>query len=181
MTCHDHYPVRSVVLNLVGLLALVVVGAILVARLGWFPLVVYALLGGLGTMLSLAWGCTRCRYYGQACGLGLGKLAALCFQKRSEEEFGLRRSQTVAWTLVGLMLALPAPAGLLSLSASRTASGLALLLIFLSLLVATALTHSRLVCRRCLMARDGRCALGRVAGLTQVAGARAKANPRKEK
>jgi len=164
MTCYDHYPMRLVVLTLVELLAVAVVGLMLVAQLGWWSVIAYALVGGLGIILSLAWVCTRCRYYGKMCGLGLGRLSALGFQKRDEEEFGRQREQTIAWSLVGLALALPLVAGLVSFSGSRALPGMALLIIYLGLLVAIALTHSGLVCGRCLMAKHGRCTLGRVAG-----------------
>ncbi|HJX38615.1 MAG TPA: hypothetical protein VJ714_08440, partial [Anaerolineae bacterium] len=98
MTCYDHYPLRLVVLTLVELLAVAVVGLMLVAQLGWWSVIAYALVGGLGIILSLAWVCTRCRYYGKMCGLGLGRLSALGFQKRDEEEFGRQREQTIAWS-----------------------------------------------------------------------------------
>ncbi len=162
-TCYDDYPLRIVALNLVQVSAAALVGAVLMAQLGWWAVLLYALVGVLSVVLSLVFGCTRCFYYGRVCGLGLGRIAALCFSNRDQEEFGRSASQTLAWTLVGLVLALPIAAGLLSLSAGRLTPGLAALLLFLGLLVAIVLTHSRMVCGHCRQARDRRCTLGRLA------------------
>ncbi|HUW95596.1 MAG TPA: hypothetical protein VMW58_07390 [Anaerolineae bacterium] len=166
MICYDDYPIRILILNLIELLLALVVGVLLVAQLGWWAVLSYAAVGCLGLILALAYGCTRCFYYGRVCGLGLGKMAARIFHQRDEEEFGQALSQTVAWTLVGLVLALPVAAGLVSLSTHFSAAGLAMLVVFLVLIVVIVLTHSRYVCGHCRQARDSRCTLGRMAGLS---------------
>jgi MFS family permease len=162
-TSYDDYPLRIVALNLVEVLAAALVGVVLVAQLGWWAVLLYALVGVLGVILSLAFGCTRCFYYARICGLGLGMLAALVFPKRDESEFGRAGSQTVAWTLVGMVLALPVAAGLVSVSAGRLVPALAALVVFLAILVAVVMTHRRMVCGHCRQARDQRCSLGRLA------------------
>lgn len=162
MTCYENYPARYLILNLAQLAAAAIVGLMLMAQVGWWSVGLYSLVGGLGTILSLAWSCTRCHYYGRMCGLSLGKLAALGFEKRAETEFGRSPSQTLAWSLVGLALALPLVAGLIHLSENGTLSAAAPTVIYLVLVAAIVLTHSRLVCRRCLMAEQGLCRLGRV-------------------
>jgi hypothetical protein len=164
MTCYDEYPVRIVLLNLVELLAALALGLVLVAQLGWWAVLVFAIVGCLGLILSLAYGCTRCHYYGRLCGLGLGELAPLAFRQRDRSEFGKALSQTVAWTLVGLTMALPIAAGLASLSTGSRLHVLAPLGFFLTLVFIMALTHSRYVCGHCQQARDGVCSLGRMAG-----------------
>ncbi len=68
MICYDDYPLRIVVVNLVELLAALVLGAILMAQFGWWAVLFYGAMGCLGLILSLAYGCTRCRYYGRASG-----------------------------------------------------------------------------------------------------------------
>jgi hypothetical protein len=161
---HDDYPLRIVALNLLEVSAAALLGVVLIAQLGWWAVLLYAFVGVLGVVLSLAFGCTRCSYYGRVCGLGLGRIAALCFSKRDEEEFGRSAAQTLAWTLIGLVLALPIVAGLLSLSAGRLMPGLPMLILFLAIVVVIVLTHSRLVCGHCRQARDQRCTLGRLAG-----------------
>jgi MFS family permease len=162
-TSYDDYPLRIVALNLVEVLAAALVGVVLVAQLGWWAVLLYALVGVLGVILSLAFGCTRCFYYARVCGLGLGMLAALVFPKRDESEFGRAGSQIVAWTLVGMVLAMPIAAGLLSLATGHLAPALPALVVFLALLVATIITHRRVVCGHCRQARDQRCSLGRMA------------------
>ena len=165
MTCYDDYPLRVVVVNLVELLAALVLGAVLVAQLGWWAVLFYGAMGCLGLILSLAYGCTRCRYYGRVCGLGLGKIASIVFRQRDQGEFGRSPSQTVAWTLVGLMLALPVAAGLVSFATDPLLPGLAVLGLYLAVVIAIVLTHSRFVCAHCHQARDRRCTLGRLADL----------------
>jgi hypothetical protein len=164
MICYDEYPVRLVVLTLVELLAAVALGLALVAQLGWWAALIFVVLGCLGLMLTLAYGCTRCQYYGRLCGLGLGKIASLVFRQREQRDFGRALSQTVAWTLVGLTLALPLAAGLVSLTTGSGLTGLALLGAFLALVFVVSLTHSRHICSHCQQARDGVCTLGRMAG-----------------
>lgn len=166
MTCHDDYPIHIVIFNLVVLLLALVVGVLLVAQLGWWAILFYAVVGSLGLILSLAYGCSRCSYYGHLCGLGLGKIAPLVFRQRDPDEFGRALSQTVAWTLVGLVLALPVAAGLVALARGFSMSGLAMLVVFLILIVIIVVTHSRYVCGHCRQARDNRCTLGRMAGLS---------------
>jgi hypothetical protein len=162
-TCYDDYPLRIVALTLVEVLAAALVGLILVAQLGPWAILLYALVGVLGVILSLAFGCTRCFYYGRVCGLGLGRIAAICLSKRDEEEFGRSAAQTLAWTLVGLALALPIVAGLFSLSAGRLMPGLPALVCYLAILVVVVVTHSSAVCGHCRQARNRRCSLGRLA------------------
>jgi hypothetical protein len=162
MACYDRYPIRVVMISMAQLLAAAAIGFIVMARLDWWAAAIYALIGGLGAVLSLAWSCTRCRYYGKICGLGLGKLAALGFHKRSVDGFGRDLTQRVAWTVDALVLALPASVGLATVFTRRTWPDLVVLLIFLGLVAGIALTHSKLVCRRCVMAREGRCTLGGV-------------------
>jgi hypothetical protein len=163
-TCYDDYPLRIVALNLLEISAAALVGVVLIAQLGWWAVLLYVLLGVLGVILSLAFGCTRCFYYGRVCGLGLGRIAALCFSKREEEQFGRSAALTLAWTLIGLVLVLPLVAGLLSLSAGRLMPGLPTLIVFLAIVVVIVLTHSRVLCGHCRQARDQRCTLGRLAG-----------------
>jgi hypothetical protein len=164
MTCYDDYPIRIVILDLIELLSALVVGVVLVAQVGWWAVLLYAVVGCLGLVMALAYGCTRCFYYGRVCGLGLGKIAPLLFRQRDADEFGQSLSQTVAWTLVGLVLALPVAAGLVSLARGLSVPGLAMLVVFLGLIVVIVVTHSRYVCGHCRQARDGRCSLGRMAG-----------------
>lgn len=166
MTCCDEYPVRIVLLNLAELLAALAIGLMLVAQLGWWAVLAFAFVGCLGLILSLAYGCTRCHYYGRVCGLGLGKIAPVVFRQRQQGDFGKALSQTVAWTLVGLTPALPLAAGLVSLAAGSGLFGLAPLGAFLALVFVIAVTHSRYVCGHCQQARDRICTLGRLAGLS---------------
>jgi hypothetical protein len=162
MNCYENYAARYVILNLVLLAAAASAGLLITAALRWWAGGLYGLVGGLGTILSLAWGCTRCHYYGRMCGLSLGKLAALGFEKRAETEFGRSPSQTLAWSLVGLALAMPLIAGLVHLSEHRTLSVAAPTVVYLVLVAIIALTHSRLICGRCLMREQGLCGVGRV-------------------
>ncbi len=165
MICHDDYPTHVVALNVVEILVALALGVMIVGQFGPWAVMVYVAVGLVALTLSLAFGCTRCYYYGRVCGTALGKLTALIFEKRGKEEFGKSRSQTVAWTLTGVTLALPTAAGLLALSQGPTFSSLLVLTAFLGLVAAIVVTHSKLVCSHCREAREKRCTLGGLGSL----------------
>jgi hypothetical protein len=162
MVCYGNYPTPPVAVNILAVLLALAVGVTIVAQFGWWAVLGYAMIGLVAVFLSLAFGCTRCYYYGRVCGTGLGKIAALIFKKRDEEEFGKSLSQTVSWTLIGVTLALPLVAGLVSLGQGFTLARLLWLGAFLVLMIVTLLTHSNLVCNRCREAEEKRCTLGRL-------------------
>jgi len=162
MTCYDNYPARLVALNILEVLAAVALGATIVARFGLGAALGCAALALLAVALSMAFGCTRCYYHGRVCGTGLGRIASLIFKKREEEEFGRSFSQTVSWTLVGLVLVVPIAAALVALRDGVAFTQLLWLGAFLGLVAAIVITHSRLVCSRCHQANEKRCSLGRL-------------------
>jgi len=88
MICHENYPTCLVVANILEVLVALIVAVVIIAQLGLWAVLGYAILALLAVALALAYGCTRCYYYGRVCGTGLGKIAALIFNKRDEEEFG---------------------------------------------------------------------------------------------
>ena len=162
MICYDDYPARVVALNLLEVVATVSVGVVIIAQFGLGAALAYVGLGLLAIGLSLAFGCTRCRYHGRVCGTGLGTIAARIFKKRDEDEFGTAVSQRISWTLVGFILILPVGVGLISLKNGFTPSRVLWLAAFLGLMSTIAITHSRLVCSRCHEAKANRCSLGRL-------------------
>jgi len=162
MICYGDYPSRIVVANILEILAALAVGVIIIAQFGLWAVLGYAMIGVLGVVLSLAFGCTRCYYYDRVCGTGLGKIAALIFKKRDEEEFGKSLSQMASWTLAGIILLLPIAAGLISLREGFTLTRLLWLAAFLGLMILPLITHSRFICSRCRQAEEKRCTLGRL-------------------
>lgn len=162
MIPYQSYPTYLVVLNVLEVVAALAVGTIVIGQLGLWAVLGYALVGLLAVVLCLAFGCTRCYYYGRVCGTGLGKIAALMFKKREEEEFGKSLSQTLSWTLVGVVLLLPIAAGLVSLREGFSLPRLLWLAAFLGLMIAIVVTHSRSACKHCQEAKERRCTLGRL-------------------
>lgn len=160
MSCYENYPTRLVAFNILEVLAAMAVGVIIIAHFGLGAAMGYAALALLAVALSIAFGCTRCHYYGRLCGTGLGRIASLIFKKRDEEEFGSSFSQIVSWTLVGIIPVLPIAAGLAALRDGIVFIQLLRLGAFLSLVAAIAVTHSKLVCNRCHQAKEKRCSLG---------------------
>jgi hypothetical protein len=160
--CYGNYPTRLVAVNILEVLAALAVGVIIIAQFGWWAVLGYALIGVLAVVLSLAFGCTRCYYYGRVCGTGLGRIASIIFKKRDEEEFGQSLSQTVSWALIGVTLALPIVAELISLRHGFTLARLLWLGAFLVMMIVILFTHSRFVCDRCREAQERRCTLGRL-------------------
>ena len=161
-TYYDTYPSWLVALTISEVIAALVLSVMIIAPFGWWAVASYGVVGLAALASSLAFGCTRCHYYGRLCGTGLGKVAALIFGKREEEEFGNSRSQMLAWTLVGITLLLPLAAGLVALSGRSSIRGVIALATYVGLLIAVMVTHSRLVCNRCHEAREKRCTLGRL-------------------
>lgn len=161
MTCYDSFPIPLVAVNILTALGAATVGVMIVAWFGLWALLGYVIIGSLAVVLSLAFGCTRCCYYGRLCGIGLGKIASLMFRKRDEREFGKSVSQMVAWTLASVILVVPLAAGLISLRYDFTSRQLLCLAAFLGLMTTMMLTHSRLVCARCKQTKRNRCTLGR--------------------
>ncbi len=161
MNCYDSYPGHLLVVNVLQGLGALAIGVIVVAQFGLWAVLGYVLVGVLALTLALAFGCTRCHYYGRLCGMGLGKMAALVLKKRDEAQFGESLWQRMSWILVGVVLLLPIGAGLILLREAFTSYRLMSLVAFLTLLAAIVLTHSRLVCNHCWEAKEGHCALGR--------------------
>jgi hypothetical protein len=160
--CYGDYPTRLVAVNILGVLAALAVGVIIIAQFGLWAVLGYAMIALLAVVLSLAFGCARCHYYGRVCGTGLGKIACLIVDKRDEEEFGKSLSQMVSWTLVGVTLLLPIAAGLISVREGFTFARLLWLVAFLVVMVVALVTHSRFACNRCRQAEEDHCTLGRL-------------------
>ncbi len=160
MSCYDRYPTSIVALNLSEVTAALLVGAVIIAPFGWWAVAAYAAVGLTAAILSVASGCTRCHYYDQVCGSGLGKVAAMFFSERSEEEFGRTRSQMLAWTLVGITLLVPLAGGLFALARDSSVPTVIALSTFVGLLIGLMITHARLVCNHCHEGRNKRCTLG---------------------
>jgi hypothetical protein len=162
MLCYDDFPTSLVAVNVVEALAALAVGVMIIGQFGSWALLAYLLVGLVAVLLSLAFGCTRCYYYGRVCAMGLGKICRVMFKKRDEEEFGKSLSQTISWTLVGAVLVLPLAAGLISLWADFGLSRLLWLAAFLGLMLVILVTHSRFSCSLCREAKERRCSLGRL-------------------
>ncbi|NIN64840.1 MAG: hypothetical protein GTO63_09095 [Anaerolineae bacterium] len=161
-TFYDTYPGWLVALTISEIIAALALSVMIIAPFGWWAVGGYGALGLATLASSLAFGCTRCHYYGRLCGTGLGRVAALIFGKREEEEFGNSPSQMLAWTLVGITLLIPLAGGLAALSGRSSILGLMALATYVGLLIVISVTHSRLVCYRCHEARHKRCTLGRL-------------------
>ena len=110
-------------------------------------------------MLTLV--CARCGYYGHRCPLGLGKVAALAFKKRQEEEFFRTGPQFVVLLLLVLAFLLPIAGGIVLLIEDFSTWRLALLAAQVGLLLAGLAPHPRLVCSHCRQGERGACPVGR--------------------
>ncbi|MDH4207798.1 MAG: hypothetical protein OEV76_02895 [Anaerolineae bacterium] len=164
MTRYDESPARIVLLNLLELVVALALGLVLAAQVDWWAVPAFVVLGCLELVLPLAYGRSKGHYYRRLCGLGLGKMGSFVFRQRDQSESGKALSQTVAWALMGLTIALLLAAGLVSIKAGSGPLGLAPWGAFLVLVLVIASTHSRYVCGRCQQARDGVGTLGGLAG-----------------
>ena len=157
MEYYENYPRSLVVFNLLFGLAGFAVGLIVLAQLGTWAWAGYLALYLLEMAAVLAFACTRCCYYGKNCGMGYGRLSALLFKKRAEEEFHKATSHKVAGILMLVISPLPVLGGIASLIVGFSLQRLLLFLVLLGLMVAGFVTRPRLVCGHCKQAESGRC------------------------
>ena len=95
MECYENYPASLVVFNVLFSLLGLSVNLAVLAQLGTWAWVGYLVLYLLATASVLSFACPRCYYYGKACAMGYGKVAALFLQKGAEEEFGKATSHKI--------------------------------------------------------------------------------------
>jgi hypothetical protein len=152
MERYENYPGSLVAFNLLFALAGLAVSLIVLAQLGTWAWVGYLALYLLEMAAVLAFACPRCCYYGKNCGMGYGKLSALLFKERAEEEF-----HKATGILMLVISPLPILGGIASLIVGFSPYRLFLFLVLIGLTVAGFVTRPRLVCGHCKQAESGRC------------------------
>jgi hypothetical protein len=157
MEHYENYPCSLVAFNLLFGLAGLAIGLMVLAQLGIWAWVGYLALYLLEMAAVLAFACTRCCYYGRACGTGYGKLSALLFKRRAEEEFHKATSHKMAGILMLVTFPLPILGGIASLIVGFSAYRLLLFLVLISLTAVGFVTRPRLVCGHCKQVESGRC------------------------
>lgn len=157
MEYYENYPRSLVVFNLLFSLVGLGVSLLVLAQLGTWAWAGYLALYLLDMAVVLAFACTRCCYYGKACGTGYGKLSALLFKKGAEEEFHQATSHKMAGILMLVISPLPILGGIASLIVGFSLQRLFLFLVLIGLMVAGFVTRPRLVCGHCKQAESGRC------------------------
>lgn len=159
--CYDEFPLSTVIYHAVTLGGAIAAGVAIAAQfglgatVGYLLLLVFALVGVLATI------CARCGYFDRRCAMGLGKVAALIFDKGQEEEFFRTGAQFAVLVLLVLLLLLPIGGGLLLLARGFSAWRLATLLAMAGLLLAGLVPHPQLVCGHCCQGERGVCPVGR--------------------
>lgn len=156
MNCPGEFPRWIVFYNTVAMLAFLFFGSVIISRLGFWALPAYLLVLAAAFTATFREVCSRCSYYGQRCGLGLGLISKRFFPKCRESEFMHTKGQYLA--LFFLLLAFLFPLGTGVLLVLR---GLWIwsLLFLLSLLILV-IPHPRMVCRRCRQRESGACGIG---------------------
>ena len=157
MEYYENYPRSLVAFNLLSSLAGLAVGLLVLAQLGTWAWTGYLVLYLLEMAAVLAFACTRCYYYGKNCGVGYGKLSALLFKKRAEEEFHQATSHKAAGIFMLVISPLPILGGIASLIVGFSLQRLLLFLVLIGLMVAGFVTRPRLVCGHCKQGESGRC------------------------
>jgi len=157
MKYYENYPRSLVAFNSLFALVGLAAGLIVLAQLGTWAWAGYLALYLLEMAAVLAFACTRCCYYGKNCGMGYGKLSALLFKKRAEEEFHKATSHKVAGILMLVISPLPILGGIASLIVGFSLQRLLLFLALIGLTVVGFVTRPRLVCGHCKQGESGRC------------------------
>jgi hypothetical protein len=161
MTCYDEFPVSTVIYNWAMVGGVMALGAAVAVRFGVGVLVAYGLLLVVGLVGIMATVCARCEsYYGQRCGLGLGKIAPLLF-KRGQTDLYLRTPMQYVYVILLLVgMAWPIVGGIILLRDGLSVGRLVQLVAAVALLLAFAVPHPRLVCSHCRQGECGACLLG---------------------
>ena len=160
MACYREFPVSTVVYNAITLGGAGVAGAIVAAQFGPWALGGYVLLVTIAGVGVVATVCARCGYYGQRCGLGLGRVVPLLFARGPEEEFFRTAPQFVTTLLLVVALLLPIAGGVYLLVERYTTWRLVQLIALVGLLLAGLAPHPGLVCRHCCQGARGACPVG---------------------
>jgi hypothetical protein len=91
--CYENYPVGFVAVANLLQMAIYVIGAVIIAKLGGVWLGFYILYILLLEIRLLRHSCVNCYYYGKYCAFGQGKLCSLFFKKGNPKNF-LKRNIT---------------------------------------------------------------------------------------
>jgi hypothetical protein len=94
---HEHYPAWIVIVSNLVSLAIIAIGAYVLASLWIWLLVPYLLYCFWLEYRLLKTACINCSYFGEACAFGKGKLCALVFAPGDPQRFG---SREVSWLAV---------------------------------------------------------------------------------
>jgi hypothetical protein len=162
MTCHDEFPVSTVVYNWVTAGGVMALGVAVAVQFGIGAMVAYALLLVAALVGILATACARCEgYYGQRCGLGLGKVVPLLFKQGQTDLYLGTPMQFVYVILLLLGMAWPIVGGIFLLREGLGMWRLVQFVAAVALLLAFAVPHPRLVCSHCRQGKCGACPIGK--------------------
>jgi len=115
---HEIFPVWIVALCNIVSLAIVAIGAAILAGLTIWLTIPYLVYWLWMEIRVLKRSCVNCTYYGKACGFGKGKLCSLLFKKGDAKKFA---EDSISWTDVlpdFLVFVFPIIGGIVSLARS---------------------------------------------------------------
>jgi hypothetical protein len=156
------FPIWIVLYNAVTFGGVFAMGVIIAAQLPIWMFITYLALLLVVAVCLPALVCSRCGYYGHRCAMGVGKVVALVFKKRSEDEFFRTKPQFLIVLLYLLALILPAIGAIWIFADQPSAWRLAQLAVVLGLLLAGLLPHTKLACAHCRQGECGACPAGRI-------------------
>jgi len=94
-TVYDKFPARIVLLSNLLSVSIYVIGAYLMAGLGFWSLAAYIAYCGWMEVRLLRHSCVNCCYYGGTCAFGKGRLCALLFRRGDPQRFARRQ---ISWS-----------------------------------------------------------------------------------
>ena len=148
--CYENYPAGSVILANLLQIAIYVIGAVIISRLGLVSLGTYILYIVWLEIRLLRRSCVNCYYYGKYCAFGKGKLCSLFFKKGNPKKFW---KDNITWKDIlpdFLVSIIPMVVGIVLMIISFNWSLLVLVvLLFLLSSVGTGLVRSSLACKHC--------------------------------
>lgn len=154
--CFENYPLRIVFISNLVSIAIYLIGAFIIYKIGFIWLILYLLFIGALEFRLISGHCVNCYYYGKTCAFGKGRLCALLFRKGNPKKF-LNIKITWKDILPDFMVSIiPALVGIIILISNFDWTLLILIIILLFLTFAgSGFVRGSLACKCCKQRKLG--------------------------
>jgi hypothetical protein len=153
---YENYPHCIVAISIFLQLAIFIIGAYIIHKLGLIWLVLYLIYILILEFRLLKNHCTDCYYYGKKCAFGRGKLCSLLFKKGNPKSFSKIKVSWKSLFLDFLVSLIPIVVGIILLIIKFNLTLLILvILLFLLSSIGNAIIRGSLACKYCKQRKIG--------------------------